>query len=79
MGPKCPIKLLPVKQASDCGTDITGKTTVYPGAAAEPEITDIAEMEGEIALIRIISETIFFFFNSEIKVSEPRVFMLLER
>lgn len=38
VGPKCPIKLLPVKQASDCGTDITGKTTVYPGAAAEPEI-----------------------------------------
>lgn len=38
VGPKCPIKLLPVKQASNCGADITGKTTVYPGAAAVSEI-----------------------------------------
>lgn len=36
--PKCPIKLVPVKQVSNCGAEVIGETTVYSVAAAVPEI-----------------------------------------
>lgn len=38
MGCKSPTRLLPEKQASNCGVVVTAETTVDSGAAAVPDI-----------------------------------------